>query len=72
MKQLLLRAVLLLVDIAHDPEINRLGINIKKNGFEVDRNVDNSITNFLGFTNNALPLIKGYHIAENGGQPFGK
>ena len=47
------------------PEINRLVIDITKTGFQIDRNVSNSITNFLGFTNNTTPLSKGYHVAEN-------
>ena len=53
------------INIFARPEINRLGINITKDGFQVDRNTNNTITNFLGFTNNTTPLSKGYHIAEN-------
>ena len=47
------------------PEINRLGIEIIKERFRVDRAHEHSITNFLGFTKNTTPLGKGYHIAEN-------
>ena len=47
------------------PEINRLGINILKGRFKVDRNREHSITNFFGFSNNADPLAKGYHLAES-------
>ena len=47
------------------PEINRLGINILKERFQVDRHHEHSITNFLGFTSNSEPLSKGYHLAEN-------
>ena len=53
------------INIIARPEINRLGINITKDGFQVDRNINNTLTNFLGFTNNTTPLSKGYHIAEN-------
>ena len=47
------------------PEINRLGIEIIKERFQLDRTHDHTITNFLGFTKNSTPLGKGYHIAEN-------
>ena len=47
------------------PEINRLGIEIIKERFQVDGAHDHTITNFLGFTKNSTPLGKGYHIAEN-------
>ena len=52
-------------NIIAQPEINRLGINILKDRFQVDRNHEHSITNFLGFTNNADPLAKGYHLADS-------
>ena len=47
------------------PEINRLGMNIIKERFQVDRKHTHSITSFLGFTSNSTPLAKGYHLAEN-------
>ena len=52
-------------DIIAHPEINRIAIHIKKEGFQIDRNIFNSITTFLGFTKNATPLSKGYHVADN-------
>ena len=46
-------------------ENDRLGIIIKER-FQVDKNINNTITN-LGFTKITTPLLKGYHyhLADN-------
>ena len=53
------------IDIIPKAEINRIVLHITNDTFKLDRNVNNTITSFFGFTNNETALSKGYHIAEN-------
>ena len=43
-------------NIITQTEINRLGINITKNVFLVDRDNNKTLTKFLGYTNNTASL----------------
>ena len=53
------------INIIPKPTINKIVFNITNANYQLDRNIENTITNYFGFNNNSLPLTNGYHIAEN-------
>ena len=53
------------INIIPKPSINKIIFNITNSDYQLDRNIENTITNYFGFNNNPLPLSNGYHIAEN-------
>ena len=56
------------IEIVAKGEINKIVIDISSPNYQLDRNVNNTITEFFGFNKNATVLSQGYNIAENNAQ----
>ena len=53
------------INILPKASINKIVIEITDDKYKIDRNIQNSITNYFGFNSSSNNISKGYNIAEN-------